>query len=116
MEQLYWQIALHATKLSPTHFLIELGLLVLNAHLLAMLNGHENIDPNIFFKIKTGKITRGHDFTLVKGQNRLDFRKYSFSQRTVNEWNKLSADCVHSSSVNMFKNRIDNYLVRAGYT
>ena len=67
-------------------------------------------------KIKTGKITRGHDFTLVKGQNRLDFRKYCFSQRTVNEWNKLSADCVHSSSVNMFKNRIDNYLVRAGYT
>ena len=37
----------------------------------------------------------------------LDFRKYSFSQRTVNEWNKLSVDCVHSSSVN-----IDNYLVR----
>ena len=31
------------------------------------------IDPNIFLKIKTGKITRGHDFTLVKGQNRLDF-------------------------------------------
>ena len=33
-----------------------------------ILNGHANIDPNIFFKIKTGKITRGHDFTLVKGQ------------------------------------------------
>ena len=44
------------------------------------LNGHENIDPNIFFKMKTGKITRGHDFTLVKGQSRLDFRKYSFSR------------------------------------
>ena len=81
-----------------------------------ILNGHANIDPNIFFKIKTGKITRGHDFTLVKGQNMLDFRKYSFSKRKVNEWNKLSADCVYSSSVNMFKNRIDNYLVRAGYT
>ena len=81
-----------------------------------ILNGHENIDPNIFFKINSGKITRGHGFTLVKGQNRLDFIMYSFSQRTVNEWNKLSADCVHSSSVNMFKNRIDNYLVRAGYT
>ena len=81
------------------------------------MNYHANIDPNIyFFKIKTGKITRGHDFTLVKGQNRLYFRKYSFCQRTVNEWNKLSADCVHSSSVNMFKNRIDNHLVRAGYT
>ena len=66
-----------------------------------MLNGHENIAPNIF-KIKTGKITRQPNFTLVKGQNRLDFIKYSFSQRTVNEWNKWSADCVHSSSVNMF--------------
>ena len=84
-----------------------------------ILNGHENIDPNIIcftIIIKTSKITRGHNFTLVKGQSRLDFRKYSFSQRTVNEWNQLSADCVHSISVNMFKNRIDKYLLRAGYT
>ena len=45
----------------------------------------------------------------MKGQSRLDFRKYSFSKRTVNEWNKLSANCAHSSSVNiMFKNRIEN--------
>ena len=34
-----------------------------------IFNGHENIDPNIFVKIKTCKITRGPDFTLVKGQN-----------------------------------------------
>ena len=33
-------------------------------------------------------------------------RKYSFSQRTINEWNKLSTDCVTASSVNMFKNKI----------
>ena len=38
---------------------------------------------------------------IVKGQSRLYVRKYSFSQRTVNEWNKLSADCVHSSSINI---------------
>ena len=38
-----------------------------------ILNGHEHIVPKIFFKIKTGKITRGYDFTLVKGQSRLDF-------------------------------------------
>ena len=38
-----------------------------------------------------------------------------FSHRTVNEWNKMSADCVRSSSINMFYNRIDKYLVRAGY-
>ena len=26
------------------------------------------------------------------------------------------AECVHASSVNMFKNIIDKYLVKAGYT
>ena len=53
---------------------------------------------------------------LVKEQCRLDMRKYSFSQRVINEWNKLPNDCVNASSVNMFKNRIDRYLIRAGYT
>ena len=63
-----------------------------------ILNGYENIDSNIFFEIKEGKITRGHNYTLVKKQSRLDVRKYSFSQRTINVWNKLSTDCVHASS------------------
>ena len=40
----------------------------------------------------------------------LDDRKYSFSQRTINVWNKLSTDYVHATSVNVFKNRIDKYL------
>ena len=81
-----------------------------------ILNGYENIDSNFFFEIKERKITRGHNFTLVKKQNRLDVRKFSFSQRTINLWNKISTECVHASSVNMFKNRIDKYLVKAGYT
>ena len=32
-------------------------------------------------------------------------------QRTVNEWDTLSADCVHSSNIDMSKNSLDNYLV-----
>ena len=51
----------------------------------------------------------------MKGQSRLYVRKYSFSQRTVNEWNKLSADCVHSSTINMLRTEY-NYLIRTGYT
>ena len=81
-----------------------------------LINGYENIDSNIFFEIKESKITREHKFTLVKKQSRLDVRKFSFSQRTINVWNKLSTECVHASSVNRFKNRIDKYLVKAGYT
>ena len=80
------------------------------------MRGYENIDSNIFFEIKESKITRGHNFTQVKKQSRLDVRKFSFSQRSINVWNKLSAECVHASSVNVFKNRIDKYLAKAGYT
>ena len=68
------------------------------------------------FEIKVSKITRGQNYTLVKKQSRLDVRKYSFSQRTINVWNNLSTDCVLACSVNMFKNKIDKYLVKAGYT
>ena len=61
----------------------------------------------MFFKHKEGSRTRGHKAALVKEQCRLDLRKYSFSQRVINEWNKLPTDCINASSVNMFKNRID---------
>ena len=81
-----------------------------------ILNGYENIDSNIFVKIKESKISRGHNSTLVEKQSKVDVRKFSFSQRTINGWNKLSTECVHASSVNVFKNRIDKYLVKAGYT
>ena len=66
-----------------------------------ILNGYKNIDSTILFEIKQSKITRGHNFTLVKKQSRLDFRKFSFSQKTINLWNTLSTECVHASSVNM---------------
>ena len=52
----------------------------------------------------------------MKKQSRLDVCKYSFSQRTITVWNHVSTDCVHAGSVNMFKNNIDKYLVKAGYT
>ena len=74
-----------------------------------IVNGYEDVDRNMFFKLKEGSRTRGHKATLVKEQYRLDMRKYSFSQRVKNEWNKLPNDCVNASSVNMFINRIDRY-------
>ena len=75
-----------------------------------IVNGYEDVDRNMFFKLKEGSRTRGHKAALVKEQCRLDMRKYSFSQGT----NKLPNGCVNA--VNMFKNRIDRYLIRVGYT
>ena len=76
------------------------------------VNGYEDVDRNMFFKLKESRRTRGHKVALVKEQYRLDMRKYSFSQRVINEWNKLPNDCVNASSVNMFKNRIYRYMIR----
>ena len=43
-------------------------------------DGYEDVDRNMFFKLKEGSRTRGHKTALVKEQCRLDIRKYSFSQ------------------------------------
>ena len=79
-------------------------------------NGYEDVDRSMFFKLKEGSRTRRHKVALVKEQCSLAMRKYAFSMRVINEWNKLPNDCVNASRVNMFKNRIDRYLIRAGYT
>ena len=71
---------------------------------------------DIFFLLRKDCRTREHEVALVKGQCRLYIRKYSLSQLTINEWNKSSTYCVTVSSVNMFKNKVDTYLRRAGYT
>ena len=52
--------------------------------------------------------TRGHKAVLVKPYCRLDQRKFSFSQSTITDWYYLSHDCVNATSVNMFKDKIDN--------
>ena len=67
-----------------------------------ILNGYENIDTNIC----SGSGRREGERTwssLAKKPCRLDIRQFSFSQRTVNEWNRLSADSAGASSVNIKK-------------
>ena len=72
-----------------------------------IVNGYEDIDKNMFFKLK--------EVTLVKEQCRLDMRKYSFSQRTINGTDFQMVVLMLVVCI-MFKYRIDMYLIRAGYT
>ena len=124
------RIRRRATKIIPElrdlsyeERLIECGLTTLETRRLRgdqievfkILNGYENIDRNMFFSLKKDSRTRGHEVKLLKDLCRLDIRKYSLSQRTVNEWNKLSTDCITASSMNMIKNKLNTYLRRAGY-
>ena len=80
-----------------------------------IVNIYEDVDRNMFFKLKEGSRTRGHKAALLKEQCMLDMRKFSFSQRVINESNKLPNYCVNASIVNMFKNIIYIYLIRARY-
>ena len=72
-----------------------------------ILNGYENIDYNIFFENKESKITRGHNVTMVRKRIRLDVRQFSFSQRTINVWNKLSAEYVCTVGLVLICSRIE---------
>ena len=52
-----------------------------------IMHGYEGLNKDMFFRIKNDSITRGHSLALVKSHYRLDIRKYTFSQRVVNDWN-----------------------------
>ena len=52
------------------------------------------------------KRTRGHTLKIHKKGARLDCRRYSFSQRLVNNWNALPVEAVSCTTVNSFKGKI----------
>ena len=79
------------------------------------MHGLEDLDESKLFMLTQANITRGHNLMISKEQCKLDIKKYSFSQRVVNTWNKLPTDCVNATNVNLFKNRLEIYLIKAGY-
>ncbi|XP_076041896.1 uncharacterized protein LOC143025774 [Oratosquilla oratoria] len=86
-----------------------------------MLNGEEDIDCSQFLQIEPRERyeTRGHQWKLKKTRFRTTKRSNFFDARVVNKWNSLPENVVNSSSVNMFKNRYDRYIVenlRRGYS
>jgi ribonuclease P/MRP protein subunit RPP40 len=73
-----------------------------------LIRGFDKVDYNRFFQLVQSTRTRGHRFKIVKQRSRLDVRKYFFSQRIVNVWNKLPEHVVEADSINSFKNRLDS--------
>ena len=53
-------------------------------------------------------------YCLYFGQNKL-FISLMIFWKWRGEWNRLPGECVNATSVNMFKNKIDNYFKRSGY-
>ena len=79
-----------------------------------IITGKENLNKDIFFKLDSSSVTRGHNLKLFKPRDKLNIRKFSFSHRVVDNWNKLPEEVVNSESLNQFKARIDKHFKLIG--
>ena len=71
----------------------------------------DNVDPGYFFKLNDNFRTRGNDIKLKykTGIYMTDIGKNFFTNSIIKHWNALPNDVINSSSINMFKNRLDRH-------
>ena len=72
--------------------------------------GKRTSTETIFFVLSQDNHNlRGHKLKLYKSRSRSRFntRKFFYSQRVVNVWNKLSSNVIEAETVITFKNRLD---------
>ena len=71
-----------------------------------ILNGLEGLPfDNLFSFYQT--ITRTNGYKLYKQFSHLNCRKYFFSQRIIEDWNKLPQEIIESTNIWTFKSKLD---------
>ena len=69
-----------------------------------IIHGLSSVSFHLFFEFSHHDWTRGHTLKLHKHSIRTDLRHF-FTERIINEWNKLDEDTVSATSLNSFKRR-----------
>ena len=84
-----------------------------------IVKGFSNLHVFDFFSLHdaVSRPTRGHSMKLYKRRFSTDVGKFSFVNRIVEEWNALPQEAIDSTSINLFKNKIDCHLkYKRGFT
>jgi len=69
-----------------------------------MFKGLSSIPFSQFFTFSNNTTTRGHSAKINKFRSSLDIRRFFFSERVVNRWNLLHQKDIASTTLNSFKN------------
>ena len=76
-----------------------------------IMNQIDKINPDSMFQKAVYTRTRGHEQKFAKTRPRLDVRKYFYSQRVVEPWNKLPESATQAPTLLCFKKE----LTKLGY-
>lgn len=74
-----------------------------------LFSGIDKVDVGNYFTLNENRL-RGHSRTIWKPSCRLDVRKYHFSNRIIDTWNKLPENVVNSESLSTFKKNLDIHM------
>ena len=72
-------------------------------------NIYDKDSVSSLFHFNSSSRLRGHNLKINKVSTNKRLFQHFFTNRIVNEWNKLHEDIVNSSTVDTFKNNIDKY-------
>ena len=61
----------------------------------------------ILLQVQEDSKTRGHKYRSFERQSNLNMRKFSFTDRIVDQWNNLPDSVVKAQTVQSFESRVD---------
>ena len=87
-----------------------------------IMTGKDDVPHTTWFQKMTDRDSNGVNTrtatgtlnVLPPGQSKTEVRKFFFSQRVVEKWNKLPDSVKQAETVNAFKNRLDDIMFPKG--